>query len=72
MTDMERTDRRTDNGVQSVTDLLYGRSQNRVIKLDDFVSFIFIYYKQQRANRPLTCCNIQRCIHDTVFGLSTM
>ena len=39
MTDMERTDRRTDNGVQSVTDLLYGRSQNRVIKLDDFVSF---------------------------------
>ena len=20
-----------------------------------------IYYKQQRANRPLTCCNIQQC-----------
>jgi len=33
-----------------------------------FIS-IFIYYKQQRANRPLTCCNIQQCIHDTVFEL---
>ena len=29
----------------------------------------FIYYKQQRANRPLTCCNIQQCVHDTVFEL---
>jgi len=33
-----------------------------------FIS-IFIYYKQQMANRPLTCCNIQQCIHDTVFEL---
>ena len=27
--------------------------------------YIFIYYKQQRAIRPLTCCTIQQCIHDT-------
>ena len=28
-----------------------------------------INYKQQWVNRPLTCCNIQQCIHDTVFEL---
>ena len=32
--------------------------------------YLFIYYKQQRANRPLTCCNIEQCIHDTMFELS--
>jgi len=32
----------------------------------------FICYKQQRAIRPLTCCNIQQCVHDTVFELRKM
>ena len=27
----------------------------------------FIYYKQQRAIRPLKGCNIQECIHDTML-----
>jgi len=32
-------------------------------------SFHFIYYKQQRDIRPLTFCNIQQCIHDTMLEL---
>jgi len=31
--------------------------------------YFIYYYKQQRAIRPLTRCNSQQCIHDTVFVL---
>ena len=46
----------------------YEQQRNR-LGADSWLKIFFIiviviysiYYKQQRANRPLTCCNIQQC-----------
>jgi len=42
---------------------------NHCLQFIDYYYYYYYYCKQQRTIRPLTGCNTQHCIHDTMLEL---